>query len=146
MNKALITLMAVTLVFLLPACFYSDPEIFEVEPVPGDPPVFSVSTNLDSLDHPPVNDSLELIYQVEISGGEFYYVYAEIAGNPVFESDSAFGLFWIYPEMADSTGVYTLYMDFYYSSNSNSLAARIGYEALVDHFNIPLDFNGGGQE
>ena len=146
MRKAVLFLVKVSLLFLAPSCFYSDPEIFEVEPLPGDPPVFSVSTNLDSLDHPPVNDSLELIYQVEISGGELYYVYAEIAGTPVFESDSTFGLFWIYPGMADSTGVYTLSMDFYYSSNSNSLAARVGYEALVDHLQIPLDFNGGGQK
>ena len=146
MRKALFFLIAAGLVCMLPACFYSDTEMFQVEPVPGDPPIFSVSTNLDSLYHPPVNDSLELIYNVEIVGGELYYVYAEVAGTPLFESDSTYGFFWIYPQMADSSGVDTLYMEFYYSSNSNSLADIARYEALVDHLKIPVDFNWGGQK
>jgi len=146
MRKALFFLLAAVFLCLIPACFYSDVELFEVIPVPGDPPVFSVTTNLDSLHHPQVNDSLELIYNVEIAGGELYFVYAEVAGTPFFESDSTSGFFWIYPEMADSSGVDTLYLDFYYSSNSNSLADRVGYEALMDHLKIAVDFNWGGQK
>jgi len=146
MRKALFFLLAAMFLFVIPACFYTDSEMFEVSPVPGDPPVFSVTTNLDSLALPKINDSLEIIYDVEIAGGELYYVYAELAGTPLFESDSTSGFFWIYPEMADSPGVDTLFMDFYYSSNSNSLADKVGYEALVDYLKIAVDFNEGVQK
>ena len=40
--------------------------MFYVEPVAGDPPVITVSTNLDTLHSPQVNDSLEVEYLVEI--------------------------------------------------------------------------------
>jgi hypothetical protein len=136
-----------TALFLLwlPACFYSDSEMYYVEPLAADPPVISVSTNLDSLFNPPVNDSLEVEYLVDISGGELYYVYAEIANSMVFESDSTRGIFWVTPYMADSAGIDTLHMQFYYSSNTNSLADKLGYEALVKYLDFALDFNAGGR-
>jgi len=127
----------------LPACFYSDSEVYYVEPIPGDPPLLSVSTNLDTLYNPPVNDSLEVIYQVEIAGGELYYVYAEVASSPVFESNSTHGSFWINPGMADYLGVDTLLMEFYYSTNSNSFSDRIGYEAQVDTLKYAINFSPG---
>ncbi len=143
--RRLITILSVALLLSgLSACFYSDLEMYEVEPIPGDPPVFSASTNLDSLYNPPVNDSLEVIYQVEIEGGEFYYVYADVGNTMIFESDSTYGSFWINSYLADSSGVDTLYMGFYYSSNSNSLASNVGYEPLVEYLNIAIDFNQGG--
>ncbi len=135
-----IFLMALLLV-VLPACFYSDTTLYEVEPVPGDPPVISVVTNLDSLINPPVNDSLEVIYQVELSSSNFYYVYADVASTTIFESDSSYGSFWIDSGLADSSGIDTLYLEFYYSSNSNSLADMFGYEALVDYQKYAIDFN-----
>ena len=125
----------------LPACFYSDLEVYYVEPIPGDPPLLSVSTNLDTLYNPPVNDSLEVIYQVEIAGGELYYVYAGAVSTLVFESDNTYGSFWIKPSLADTSGVDTLYMEFYYSSNSNSLADKAGYEALIEYLKFAIYFN-----
>jgi hypothetical protein len=125
----------------LPACYYSDSNIYYVDPVAGDPPLLSVFTNLDTLYNPPVNDSLEVIYQVEIEDGEFYNVYADVGSTAVFESDSSEGSFWISPVLADSSGVDTLYMEFYYSSNSNSLVDKLGYEAFVDYLNFAIDFN-----
>ena len=125
----------------LGACFYSDTKIYEVEPIPGDPPVFSVNTNLDTLYNPPVNDSLEVIYNVEISGGELYYLYADVGSTSIFESDSTSGSFWIYPSLADSSGIDSLYMEFYYSSNSNSLADKAGYEAIIEYLSYAIDFN-----
>jgi len=140
--KTYIFLFFVALLFSgLHACIYSDSELYEVEPVPGDPPLISINTNLDTLYNPPVNDSLEVIYQVEISGGELYYVYAEVTSTTIFESDSTFGSFWIDPLLADSSGVDTLHMGFYYSSNSNSLAGNLGYDALVEYQNFAIDFN-----
>ena len=141
MRKFLPTFFLSLLLAGVPACFFTDSEIYYVEPVRDDPPVRSVITNLDTLNNPQVNDSLEVIYQVEVSGGEFYYVYADVASSTVFESDSTYGSFWITPDMADSLGVDTLYMEFYYSTNSNSMADRIGYEALLDNLNIAIDFN-----
>ena len=141
MRKFIPILFAALLLAGLPACFYTDSEMYNVEPVPGDPPVRSVVTNLDTLHNPQVNDSLEVIYQVEVSGGEFYYFYADVASSTVFESDSTFGSFWITPDMADSSGVDTLYMEFYYSSNSNSMGDKLGYEALFDDLKFAIDFN-----
>jgi len=141
MRKFIPIFFAALLLAGLPACFFTDSEIYDVEPVPDDPPVRSVITNLDTLNNPQVNDSLEVIYQVEVSGGEFYYVYADVASSTVFESDSTYGSFWITPDMADSLGLDTLYMEFYYSTNSNSMADKFGYEALLDNLNIAIDFN-----
>ncbi len=125
----------------LPACFYSDSNTYYVDPVAGDPPLLSVFTNLDTLYNPQVNDSLEVIYQVEIEDGEFYYVYADVGNTAIFESDSSDGSFWISSVLADSSGVDTLYMEFYYSTNSNSLADKLGYEALAEIRKFAIDFN-----
>ena len=141
MRKFIPILFTALLLTGLPACVFTDSEMYNVEPVPSDPPVRSVSTNLDTLHNPQVNDSLEVIYQVEVSGGEFYYFFADVASLTVYESDSTYGSFWITPDMADSSGVDTLYMEFYYSSNSNSMADKLGYEALLDNLNIAIDFN-----
>jgi len=146
MRKYIPIVFATLLLAGLPACIYSDAEMFQVEPVPGDPPVISVITSLDTLYNPPVNDSLEVIYNVEIDGGEFFYVYAAAVSTLVFESDLTHGSFWINPSLADTPGVDTpgvdtLYMEFYYSSNSNSLAGKVGYEALVEYLKFAIDFN-----
>lgn len=141
MLKTVSFLIVLLLLFLLPACFYSDTEIYFVEPVPGDPANISVSTNLDSIYNPQVNDSLEVIYTVDIEGGELYYMYAGIGSTPIYESDSTFGSFWIQSRLKDTLSVDTLLMDFYYSSNSNSLADRVGYEALVESLKIAIAFD-----
>jgi len=127
----------------LPACFYSDSNTYYAEPVPGDSPLVSVTSNLDTLYNPPVNDSLEVSYQVEVENGEFFYLYADIVNTTVFESDSSSGSFWINSMLADSSGIDTLYMEIYYSSNSNSLADKVGYEALSDILKYAIDFNTG---
>lgn len=138
------TIFYILLFSLLAGCLYTDPDMYYVDPVAGDPPQVSVSTSLDTLFVPPVNDSLRVEYQVEISGGELYYVYAELAQSMVYESDSYQGSFLIIPEMADSEGIDTLHLNFYYSSNTNSLADKLGYEALVKNLDFALYFNIGG--
>jgi len=143
MRKYISIFFAALLLSGLPACFYSDSNTYYVEPVPGDPPLVSVISNLDTLYNPPVNDSLEVSYQVEIEGGEFYYLYADIVNTTVFESDSSSGSFWINSMLADSSGIDTLKLEFYYSSNSNSLADKVGYEALSDTLKYAIDFNLG---
>lgn len=125
----------------MPACFYSDSDTYYVEPVPGDPPLVSVWTNLDTLYNPPVNDSLEVNYLVEVEGGEFFYLYADVVQTTIFESDSSSGTFWISSMLADSSGIDTLHLEYYYSSNSNSLADKVGYEALTETLKYAIDFN-----
>ena len=143
MRKYISIFFAALLLSGLPACFYSDSNTYYVEPVAGDPPLVSVITNLDTLYNPPVNDSLEVSYQVEIEGGEFYYIYADIVQTTVFESDSSSGSFWINSMLADSSGFDSLSLEFYYSSNSNSLADKVGYEALAETLKYAIDFNLG---
>jgi hypothetical protein len=46
--------------------------------------------------------------------------------------------------LADSSGVDTLYMEFYYSSNTNSLADKVNYEARTEILKFAIDFNPGG--
>ena len=124
----------------IPSCFFTDSETYYVDPIAGDPPQILVHTNLDTLYNPPVSDSLQVSYKVEISGGDFYYVYADIVNTTIFASDSIEGTFWITGSMADSAGVDTLYMEFYYSSNSNSLGDKTGFEALSEILTFAVDF------
>lgn len=141
--QILITAMLLT---AFPACFYNDAEVYFVEPLAGERPLITVSTNLDTLGNPQVTDSLYVKYFTEITGGELYYMYGGLAGNLIFESDSLLGSFWITLSMADSAGIDTLYLEFYYSSNSNSLADKLGYEALVEELKYAIDFAEGGAE
>ena len=141
MKRSIYTLLAIVLLVLPQACFYSDSELYRVDPVPGDPPVCSMTTNLDTLYHPAVNDSLQVSYQVEIESGELYYLYAVIANTAVYDSDTTHGSFWIYPELATDSGVDTLFIDLYYSTNSNSLADQVGYEAILETVKFAVDFN-----
>ena len=146
MRNAFYMIFVALLAAALPACFYSDTDMYLVEPVPGEPPVLTVTTNLDTLVDPVVDDSLEVRYLAEVSNGKFYYLYADLAGSTIYESDSTEGEFWITPYMADSSGIDTLYMEFYFSTNSNSLADQLGYEAQFKTLTFAIDFNlGGGQ-
>lgn len=141
MRNYIVIFLTALLLSGLPACFYSDSDTYYVEPVPGDPPLVSVWTNLDTLYNPPVNDSLEVNYRVEVEGGEFFYLYADVVQTTIFESDSSSGTFWISSTLADSAGVDTLHLEYYYSSNSNSLADKVGYEALTEILKYAIDFN-----
>lgn len=141
MRQFIYILVVAMLFSMLPACFYTDSEMYRADPVPDDPPVVSITTSLDTLNNPPVNDSIEVIYEVDIEGGEFYYFYAVVANNLAYESDSIHGSFWVNSSMADEPGVDTLYLDFYYSSNTNSLADIVKYESLMQTRVFALDFN-----
>lgn len=126
----------------LSACFFSDSEIYEVEPVAGDPAELTMVSNLDTLYNPLVGDSLEVSYSASIVNGILYIVEAEISEQIVYSSDSLEGSFWIYP--SQSSGLDSLFLDFYHSSNTNTLADRTGYEAQITSHSYALDF--GGEE
>lgn len=122
----------------LHACFFNDSEWYQVDPVPDDPPLVTVVTNLDTLENPRVNDSLQVIYDLSIENGEFYVLDAVLADETIYLSDSTNGTFWVYPDQ--SADVDTLYLDFYYSSNSNTLADLAGYEARSTTLKYAIDF------
>ena len=146
MRSAICIIFAALILASFQGCFYSDSDMYYVDPVPGDPPLISISTNLDTLGIPTVSDSLEVYYLTEVSNSEFYYMYAYIAGSTIYESDSTRGTFWVTPFMADSSGIDTLHMDFYYSTNSNSLADQFGYEAVIESLAYAIDFSLGGDK
>ncbi len=141
MRSAIYMILSALLRASFPGCFYSDSDMYYVDPVPDDPPLVALSTNLDTMGIPTVSDSLEVTYLVEVSNGEFYYMYAYLAASTIYESDSTQGTFWVTPFMADSSGIDTLYMDFYFSTNSNSLADQFGYEAVVESLAYAIDFS-----
>jgi hypothetical protein len=139
MNKLLYYFTLLSL--LLPAaCYYVDKDVYEVEPVAGDPAVVSVASNLDTLNNPPVGDSLEVFYSVTVENGEFYFMDALLSGETFYTTDSIEGSFYVYP--SQSIGLDSLYMDFYHSSNTNTLADKTGYEARVTSRSYAIDFGG----
>ncbi|MGW8314865.1 MAG: hypothetical protein ACWGNV_04635 [Bacteroidales bacterium] len=131
------------ILLMLGSCFYNDSEIYFVDPVPGDPPDFSVTTSLDTLVDPEINDSLEVSYDVTIENGAFYLMEAYLDGSWLFNSDSIRDSFWVQYDDVSYPGVDTLFLFFYYSTNTNSLADLINLEANVVRKTYGIQFNEG---
>ncbi len=142
MRKVSLVLFAFTAMSLLSSCSYFDSESYRVVPVADDPPEVSVVTNLDTLYNPKVGDSLEVIYAVSIVNGELYFMDAVVSDGTVHSSDTTHGAFWIYPSQSNETELDTLHLDFYHSSNSNTLADITGWEASITSQSYAIDFSG----
>jgi len=140
MRKAILVLISFT-ALVLSACSFTDTEFYIADPVADDPPVVSVLSNLDTLFNPKVNDSLQVIYEVSVVNGNFYFMEALVSAWTVHSSDSAYGSFWVYPSQSHETDLDTLYMDFYHSTNTNTLADRISYEASTTRQVYIIDFS-----
>ena len=125
---------------LIHGCTYSDYDHYQVEPIAGDPPLFTVTTNLDTVDLPVVKDSLKVMYEVAIQDGEFYFLEAAVGNFLVYNSDSSQGSFWLYPDDVPMPGMDTLGLLFYYSSNTNSLGDVLGIESLNTYLKYAIDF------
>ena len=141
MSKAILVLVTFTTLSLLSACYFTDSEWYKADPVADDPPEVSVITNLDTLYNPRVNDSLQVIYELSIVNGELYFMEAMVSDWTVHSSDSTYGSFWIYPSQSSETDLDTLYLDFYHSSNTNTLADLAGYEASITSLKYLIDFS-----
>jgi hypothetical protein len=128
------------IVCMFNACTYSDDGVYKVDPVADEPPIVVASTNLDSIEFPVVNDSLEVFYDISIQNGELYILDVLVGKEPVYESDTTRGSFWIYFYDAKQPGIDTLRMNFYYSSNTNSLADVLGVEARDLGLKYAIDF------
>jgi len=140
-RKAILILISFATLSLLNACFFTDSEIYRVDPVADDPPIVSVLSNLDTLINPRVNDSLLVSYEVAVENGEFYLMEAMVSEGIVHSSDTAYGSFWVYPSQSDETDLDTLFMEFYHSSNTNTLADRTGWEARITMRKYAIDFS-----
>ena len=143
MKRACPVLVSCMVLCLVSACYFTDNSLYEVDPVAGDPPEVSVITNLDTMDLPRVNDSLQVIYDLSIENGEFFFMEALVTEGTVHASNSALGSFWIYPFQSQSNDIDTLILEFYHSSNTNTLADITGYEARITRLKYAIDFNQG---
>ena len=135
--------MLVLLTLATAGCSYSDPDIYYVEPIPGDSAIVVVNTNLDSVDNAEVIDSLLFIFWAEIEGGELYAAQAKVEEQSLYiyyadyDPDTLTGpyvisdSFWIMQDLNVGPGISTLTFSIYYSSNTNSLADVFGLEANV---------------
>ncbi|MEN8226547.1 MAG: hypothetical protein ABFS38_00225 [Bacteroidota bacterium] len=145
MIKHLISIILTALVAMISACTYSESGIYRVDPVPGDPPMISAHTNLDTIIDPTVIDSLEVIYNVDIENGKFYQVEAFVFDKLVHSSDTTHGSFWITSAFVTDTVVDTLSLYFFHSTNSNSLADIVGLEYDYIELDYPIIFEEGGR-
>ena len=137
MKKITILILA-GVVAVIGSCVYSESGTYNVDPVPGEPPTFQASTNLDTIPNPIVLDSLEVFYDAEIENGEFYQVEAYSFEENVYLSDSTHGSFWISYDSLYRTGMDTLSLFFFYSTNSNSLADIVSAEYNVLELEYPI--------
>ncbi len=142
---------------LLGACTYTNSDFYWVDPVPGDPASIEVTTSLDSMDNPTINDTLDLLVMmdVEVTNGELYFIECFMDDIPVYDSLIAYendtantshifrDTFEIQRTIALDSGYYSLFMYFYYSKNSNSLADIYGYEAKALEIEYDIYLEGG---
>lgn len=128
------------IVCLINACSYSDDGVYWVEPVPDDAPVVWATTTLDSIENPVIIDSLEVEYDLSIQNGELYILDVTVANASIYQSDTTNGSFWIHANDSGLPGIDTLRMDFYYTSNTNSLADMLGLEARNLDLKYAIDF------
>lgn len=129
---------------MISACTYSESGIYYVDPVPGDPPLITVTTNLDTIPDPTVVDSLEVRYDVLLENGEFYQVEAYMQQELLFFSDTISGSFWISHDFVDETVTDSLFLYFFYSTNSNSLADIVDLEWNMKTLGYAINFDAGG--
>jgi len=144
----------VGLTAVLCGCIYTSNERYMVDPVPGDPAVVSATVNLDTVNVNPYSDSLLVTYEFSVDGGKLYYVQSLIETYSIYEfltdydPDTLNGpyvladSFWLDVAVPPDSGIYTLYLDFYYSSNTNSLGDILGVEADVLTLQFMIDFKG----
>jgi hypothetical protein len=138
-------------------CIYTSKDFYTVEPVRGVPATVSATFNLDTLNANAYTDSLLVSYEISVEGGELYYVQSLIGNYSVYEyltdydPDTMSGpyvladSFWLDVAVPPDSGIYTLYLDFFYSSNTNSLGDILGVEADVLTLEFLIDFKGESQ-
>jgi hypothetical protein len=141
--------------FFMIACSYSNTDIYFVDPEPGEPAIIFATSNLDTMVDPTVTDSLLIIYKVEIDHAELYYVeggmenYRVYGLTPVYDPDTLVGpfvvtdSFWLQGTLPVEPGAKSLFLSFYYSSNTNSLGDILGVEVDILDLEYTVHMEGG---
>ena len=123
----------------LNACTYTNDGEHFVNPVPGEPPVLSVSCNLDTFSFIETTDSVLISYTAEIENGFLSLVYAEV--NELVPYDTLANLeadtvpqvlrdsFYVAKDVDLLAGENILDLFFYTSTNSNTLGDLYNIEA-----------------
>jgi len=155
MKIAIQILLTAIYMLSISGCSYSDPDIFYVDPVPGDTVSVVLSTNLDTVDVAKITDSLLFIFRAEIEGGKFYVANASVGNELIYayysdyDPDTISGpyvfsdSFWIMQDLGVGPGMSSLLLEIYHSANTNSLADIVGVEAGVVKTEFDILLEGG---
>ena len=131
------------LLIIMNSCTYTDDTEHFVSPVPGEPPVFSVQCNLDTLPLIRTDDEILVSYSAEIDNGVLYYVSAEVNELLTYDTlanlkaDSTTGAlvlsdsFYVKKVVDLLPGENILDLYFFVSTNSNTIADLVGAEADI---------------
>jgi hypothetical protein len=133
------------LIFLLvlASCSYSDPEMYYAEPVPGDSTSVVLTTSLDTVEDAVVIDSLLFSFRAEVEGGKLYFTEASMGNISLYQNDANYDpdtltesyvladSFWLSRLIPVPQGENSMFLTLYYSSNTNSLADKVGLEAFT---------------
>jgi len=138
----------------LTGCIYTNNDVYTADPVAGVPATVNLITNLDPDNPNPYVDSLQVIYEFTIENGELYFVEALIeqysfyelrtdydpdtVEGPYIQSDTI----WLHVNVPPDSGIYSMYLTYFYSPNTNSLGDILGIEADVLDVEYLVDFKG----
>lgn len=133
----------ISFTLLLSSCIYSDEGEHYVIPVPGEPPVFSAQTNLDTFGIIETSGQVMVRYTAQIENGILYQVTGEVDETEAYDSllylEANVGSgakiisdsFIIQKDVELLPGENVLSLYFYYSTNSNTLADLVGVESNI---------------
>ena len=136
-------------------CYYSNDDVYTVNPVPGNPPVITATTNLDTLIDPTLGDSLLVTYRIEIDNGKLYFIESLVDNYQVYglslnyNSDTVdlpfvvIDSFWVPGALPLNPGIYPLYLVYYFSTNANNLADILSVESNYNELEYEIIKEGG---
>ncbi len=127
MKKLSAILTGVIILLLFSGCIYQTNDYYFYNVVAGDEPILSFSSNLDTVSEA-ITDSLFVDYEASVDVGYIYQVIFYFDDSLVYSQDTITNTFWINPSFVDSSGTYDLDLLLYYSTNTGSLADKLGGE------------------
>lgn len=154
MKIAVQILVTTLLALVVSGCSYSDPNIYYVEPTPGDSVTVLVTTNLDTIEIAQINDSLLFTFRAEIEGGKLYAAEASVENQLIYtkyteyDPDTISGpfvltdSFWIMQDLDVGPGMSSMLLEIFHSANTNSLADKVGIEASTFELEYDIQLEG----
>jgi hypothetical protein len=152
----------IMLVWWISSCTYTNVDSVYIEPSADSQATISVVTSLDAdtlVSAPTITDTsgLQVIFEVEVNNGELYQIGAYFMDTTLYlnelwqsrQTDTLYASFIIRdsfeipPTMQLEQEIHTLYLDFYFSSNSNSLGDIYALEAVLYPVEYDIIVKGG---